>query len=89
MKELKELRQELRVGAKIKIGSEYSKVHTGFKSGQIIELIQGYFDEDNGLYSYTSEAPSIKSIDEDDEYDSIYHLFGNNFENWMDCEVVR
>ena len=74
------------VGAKIKLGKRYCKEHRiPEDEGKIIELITGYFDEDNGLYCYTSECPAIKN---GDDYDSIYHLFGNDFEYFYDCEVL-
>ena len=79
---------ELKVGDKIRIGKEYANSHSEFKTGEIIELIKGYFEEENGLYSYTSTAPSIPTPSGDD-FDSIYHLFGNNLEDFMDCEVIK
>ena len=75
------------VGCKIKIGAKYSKEH-GFDEGEIIELIEGSFEYDNGLYTENQYTPSIWDEREND-FDSIYHLFGNNFENFLDCEVVK
>ena len=83
----KELVKLLTVGTKIKIGRICAKVTEGFKEGQIVELIDGEFDEDNGLYSYTSNAPSIWNK-EDGDFESIYHLFGNNLEDFLDCEIL-
>lgn len=77
----------LEIGTEIKIGKSYAEQY-GFEKGEIIELIEGCFDEDNGLYCYTSTAPAIWNADQD-EFDSIYHLFGNNFENFMDCEIIN
>ena len=77
---------KLEVGTKIKIGEKYANEH-GFEPNEIIELVKGYFDEDNGLYCYTSTAPAIWNEDQK-EFDSIFHLFGNDLENFMDCEVV-
>lgn len=74
------------VGNKIKIGKNYAK-ECGFKEGEIIELVQGSFEEDNGLYCFTSHAPAIWN-EHLKEFDSIYHLFGNKLENFMDCEVL-
>lgn len=56
--------------------------------GKTIKLTPQYFEEDNGLYTYYSECPGIYDK-EDEEADSIYHLFGNNFEHFMDCELVK
>lgn len=83
----KEFEAKLIIGAKIKIGRKYAKEIGGLKSGQIIELVQGYFECENGLYTETQTAPSIWN-EGDKEFDSIYHLFGNNFENFMDCKIV-
>jgi len=79
----------LQVGDKIKIGKKYAEEHFNFEEGEIITLIQGYFDVYNGLYNTTETAPSIKSKYSDDGYDSIYHLFGNSMENFMDCEIIK
>lgn len=81
------LKDKLKVGVKIKIGVKYASGRE-FEPDEIIELIPGYFEEDNGLYCYTSEAPSIQ-VEEGGEFDSIYHLFGNDLERFMDCEIVK
>lgn len=76
------------VGAQIKIGRCYAKEVGGFKPGEVITLIEGYFERDNGLYTVTETAPSI--WDEwSRDFDSIYHLFGNDLENWYDCEIIK
>lgn len=79
---------KLAVGDKIRIGREYANKHDGFKPNEVIELIEGQFEEYNGLYNYTSKAPSIWSS-EREEFDSIYHLFGNDLEDFMDCELLK
>ena len=76
------------VGAQIRIGGRYVKECGGFKPGEVITLIEGYFEHDNGLYTETQTAPSIWDKDSED-YDSIYHLFGNDLENWYDCKVIK
>lgn len=81
------LKAKLIIGTKIKIGKRYAKEIGGFKPGEIIELIEGTFDYENGLYCTTETAPSIWNEDEKD-FDSIYHLFGNEFENFMDCKIL-
>ena len=78
---------DLKVGDKIKIGALYAEQNNFFTAGQIIELIKGHFEYDNGLYIEDQYAPAIWS-EEDEDYDSIYHLFGNNLEDFMDCEIV-
>lgn len=75
---------KLIVGAKVKIGKNYSKKGR-FKTGQVITLIEGLFEYENGLYTEDISAPSIKA---DDDFDSIYHLFGNDLEYFADCEVL-
>lgn len=82
-----ELENKLIIGAIVKIGEQYSKEH-GFEVGEKITLIKGYFDEYNGLYCYTSEAPSIWEENQK-EFSSIYHLFGNDFENFLDNQILN
>lgn len=43
-----ELKEKLIVGAKIKIGKQYAEDSERFKEGEIIELIKGTFEKDNG-----------------------------------------
>jgi len=81
-----ELEEKLIIGAKIKIGKEYAEYTQNFKEAEIIELIEGSFDEDNGLYCYTSYAPAV-FVEHD--FESIYHLFGNNLEDFKDCEIIQ
>lgn len=76
------------VGAQIKIGRRYAKEVGGFKPGEVITLIEGYFERDNGLYTVTETAPSIWDEGSRD-FDSIYHLFGNDLENRYDCKIVK
>lgn len=75
----------LQVGTKIKIGKEYAEEYGQFNEGEIITLIDGVFECDNGLYCYNDSCPAIWN---GDDYDSIFHLFGNDLEYFMDCEVV-
>jgi hypothetical protein len=85
--DLQTLESQLVVGTKIRIGKRYvEEYNESFNEGQIIELIEGYFEHDNGLYVDTIPCPSIAT--EDDDFDSIYHLFGNKLEYWFDCEIV-
>ena len=90
MEKEKVTKYDLTIGTKIKIGELYSKSHR-FKSGEIITLINGTFEEDNGLYCYDVDCPSILNTEDEemDEFDSIYHLFGNDIENFMDCEIIK
>lgn len=82
-----ELEKLLVVGAKIKVGKKYAEENSCVE-GEIFELVEGHFEYDNGLYTEDQTAPSIwEEISK--EFNSIYHLFGNNLENFMDCEVLH
>jgi len=78
-----QLSELLTIGAKIKIGKEYSK-QSKFNEGDIIELIEGSFDND---FVSDVRCPAIYN-DITKDFDSIYHLFGNYFESFMDCEIL-
>jgi len=75
------------IGAKVQIGEKYASEVGGLKAGEVIELVQGYFDYENGLYTETQTAPSIWN-DDAKEFDSIFHLFGNDLESFMDCKII-
>lgn len=78
---------KLTVGTRIKIGPEYAAYTDSFEPGQVITLVEGQFEYDNGLYTEYETAPSVWN-EEDNDFDSIYHLFGNELEDFMDCEVL-
>lgn len=82
-----ELEEKLIVGTKIQIGKKYSEQY-GFKEGEIIELMEGYFERDNGLFTVEETAPSVWCKKQKD-FDSIYHLFGNDLENFLDCKILN
>ncbi len=82
----KELESKLTVGTSIKLGKDYCK-HTPKDAGKIITLVNGYFEYDNGLYDETHEAPSVWN-NKLKEFDSIYHMFGNDLSGFRDCEIV-
>ncbi len=63
------LEDQLIVGAKIKIGKIYAKEHFCVE-GEVLELIEGYFDYDNGLYTETQVAPAVWD-EERKDFDSI------------------
>ena len=58
------------------------------KENDIITLVEGEFEVENGLYTEIQKCPAIWNP-ELKEYDSIYHLFDNNFDNWLDCEIIN
>jgi len=70
-----QLKEELVLGTKINIGKEYSKYYF-FEEGEVILLEKG----DDGIPSFYNES--------DDTFYSIYHFFGDNLENFLDCKVV-
>ena len=78
--------EKLLVGTKIKIGRKYAG-EQGFKEGEIITLVNGAFKIDNSICSTIEHAPSVWSESQKD-FDSIYHLFGNDFENFLDCVII-
>lgn len=78
---------QLKIGTKIKIGKEYSSRHE-LEEGVVIELTEGEFEYDNGLFMVPEYAPSVWN-ELQNEYDSIFHLFGNDLENFLDCEIIK
>jgi hypothetical protein len=87
MKTKEEFEEKLIVGVKIRFGKQYAKKHCATE-GEIITLVEGDFEYYNGLYTTTEYAPSVWD-EEVGEFNSIYHLFGNEFENWMDNTIVE
>lgn len=81
------LEEKLVVGAKIKIGQKYADEIKGFDAGEVIVLIEGYFEHDNGMYTENQVSPAIWN-ESTKEFDSTFHLFGNDFEYWYDCEIL-
>lgn len=84
----KELEKKLIIGARILLGEEYCKTYNdAFKPGSIIELVEGSFGFDNGFDCVVQMAPATWNTILH-EYDSIYHLFGNGLEEFMDCKIL-
>lgn len=84
----RDLEEKLKVGTSIRFGKKYADyIGDDDLAGQVFTLVQGYFDYENGLYCETQTAPAIWNEPEKD-YDSIYHLFGNDLEHFMDCEIL-
>lgn len=86
MNKIEWFEDNLIVGAKVRIGKKYAEQNNCIE-GEILELIEGHFEHDNGLYTEDQTAPSIW-VEKQKDFESIYHLFGNEFENFLDCEVV-
>ena len=81
------LKGKLNIGTKIIIGANYAKENNTFKESQIIELIEGHFEHDNGLYCENQTVPAIW-VEKDKDFDSIYHLFENDLSGFMDCRIA-
>jgi len=82
-----DLESRLVVGARVKIGPAYAAAHPNCKAGDIITLVRGEFEHENGLYTEHVSVPSIWDSDSR-EFDSIYHLFENDLSGFMDCEIL-
>lgn len=84
------LEAQLTVGTNIRLGQKFVEQSgfAGWKAGDVITLVEGYFERDNGLYTVEETAPSIWD-EKAKEFSSIYHIFGNNLEDFMDCEIVK
>ena len=83
----RDLESQLVVGARVKIGPAYAAAHPNCKAGDIITLVRGEFEHENGLYTEHVSVPSIWDSDSR-EFDSIYHLFENDLSGFMDCEIL-
>lgn len=77
----------LEVGDEITIGAASSEL-CGYEAGTVLHLIEGFFDYENGLYTETETAPSVLDEDQKD-FSSIYHIFGNDLEHFKDSVVTK
>ena len=84
---MKDLKNQLKIGAKILIGEKYAQNSGSFKAEQIVTLIQGTFYHYNGLFDECHECPAVWNETEKD-FDSIHHLFGNDLSEFEDCEIL-
>lgn len=76
-------------GDSVKFGEKWCREYKREELvNKVVKLTPQWFEEDNGLYTYSTECPGIYN-EEDEEADSIYHLFGNKFERFMDCELIK
>lgn len=57
--------------------------------GKTVKLEPQWFECDNGLYVYHQVCAGLPAIDEDEIPDSIYHLFGNDLESFLDCTLIK
>lgn len=79
---------ELGNGDKIIFGPIYCQ-ETGREDllGKTIMLTPQFFEHYNGFYSEYQECPGIY-LEGYEEADSIYHLFGNELEEFYDCILI-
>lgn len=82
-----ELEEKLIVGARIQLGEHFCKDSYGWIPGEVITLVLGSFEHDNGLYTQDDFCPAVWDEKQKD-YDSIYHIFGNDLENFKDCVIL-
>ncbi|NEW05932.1 hypothetical protein GK047_07905 [Paenibacillus sp. SYP-B3998] len=76
-------------GDSVKFGKEWCKEnHSKHLIGKTVMMTPQWFEYDNGLYCEEQECPGMLE-EGSDEPESVYHLFGNEFENFMDCELVK
>lgn len=76
-------------GDSVKFGMKWCKEHRSkHLIGKVVMMTPPWFECDNGLYCEDQECPGMME-EGSNEPDSIYHLFGNNFENFMDCELIK
>lgn len=76
--------EELQEGSIVVFGPEYIK-KTQWDGPKVIALVTGYFEYDNGLYTECQTALSYIDPNDKSDPDSVYHLFGNDLENVLDC----
>lgn len=82
-----ELEKLLVVGARIVLGEQFCERFPQYEAGEVLELETGQFEGEDGFIDKYLECPSVYNWD-NKEHDSIYHLFGNNLEDFLDCEVL-
>lgn len=80
---------EIERGDSIKFGEKWCKKYKRKDLiNKVIKLTPQWFEIDSGLYCYEKECPGIRNKKEQ-ESDSIYHLFGNKLEDFMDCQLIK
>ena len=73
-------------GAIISIGKQFAEKSPQFKAGQLITLKTVGFESDDGFGSM-QYSPAVWN-ETTKEWDSIYHLYENNLEGFLDCAVL-
>ena len=86
---MREVENKLKVGVSVKLGNKYlDEYYNWMPYGSVITLIEGCFECENGLYTETQTAPAIWD-EKCKEFSSIYHLWGNDLEDFADCEIIE
>lgn len=76
-------------GDSVKFGEKWCKENRcEHLIGETIMMTPQWFDYDDDLGGGMEECPGM-IMEDGEEPESIYHLFGNNFENFMDCEHIK
>ena len=88
----------IEIGDEIVLGKKYCLKKGINYTAKKLKIIEGVFDNDNGLYCYEETAPSVKNEDiynecdwdyEEGEYESVYHLFGEFLDGMLDTLVIK
>lgn len=82
---IEQLENQLISGAIVELGAEYIN-QTKWNGPKAFVLELFYFDA-VGDFGGANEAPGYLRNNDPTDPDSIYHLFGNDFEYWYDCKV--
>ncbi len=79
---------KINIGDKITFGHIYcQKTNRKELLNKTIMITPQTFESYNGLYTYDQECPGI-CLKDYGEPDSIYHLFGNDLEEFYDCILI-
>jgi hypothetical protein len=76
-------------GDSVKFGEKWCNEHNcDHLIGKTVMMTPQWFDYDDDHGGGVDECPGMVVIDGEDPQ-SIFHLFGNDFENFMDCEHIK
>lgn len=76
----------IQVGDKVKVGVMSSK-ECGIAAGTELTFTEGHFERENGLWCENFIHPGIWD-EKRKEWDSDYHIFGNDYEYFLDSEII-
>ncbi|WP_438498047.1 hypothetical protein [Paenibacillus sp. IHBB 3054] len=76
-------------GDSVKFGEQWCKDHNSeHLKGKIIMMTPQWFEYDDDFGGGLQQCAGMLE-EGSEEPDSIYHLFGNNFEYFSDCELIK